>query len=71
MEICNFADDTTPFLCVKITENVLKSLEENLFVLDWFEHNNYMNFKTDKCHLLISSYKHEVKVGEDKNLGKK
>ena len=30
-----------------------------------------MNFKTDKCHLLISSYKHEVKVGEDKNLGKK
>ena len=30
-----------------------------------------MNFKTDKCHLLISSYKHEVKEGEDKNLGKK
>ena len=55
--------------CDKIIENLLKSHEENVeFALEWFE-NNYMRLNTDKCHLLISDYKHGhiwAKVGEDK-----
>ena len=36
--------------------------------LCWFE-NNYMKLNTDKCHLIVSGYKHEqiwAKIGNDK-----
>ena len=65
----NDLDVTTAFISDKSIGNVIKSLEENKeFALDWFE-NNYVKLNADKCHLLISGYKHEhicIRVGEDK-----
>ena len=57
--VCNFADDTTPFYCDQNIMNVLESLEEQSEIaLTWFE-NNYMKLNADKCHLLVSGHKHE------------
>ena len=69
INVCNFADNTTPYVCDKSIETVLKLLEENCEIaLCWFE-NNYMKLNTDKCHLIVSGYKHEqiwAKIGNDK-----
>ena len=66
--VCNFADDTTPYICDQSLEVVLKELEYHSdLALSWFE-NNYMKLNTDKCHLLVSGYKHEcvfAKIGND------
>ena len=57
--ICNFADDTTANVCDENLENVLKSHEKNsVLAICWFE-NKFMNFNTEKCHLIIPGYKHE------------
>ena len=49
-------------------EDLLKSLEKNsMLAIRWFE-NNYMKLNTDKCHLIVSCYKHEqvwTNVGKD------
>ena len=29
-----------------------------MLAIRWFE-NNYMKLSTDKCHLIVSGYKHE------------
>ena len=68
VDICNFADDTTPFICDYDLKSILEKLEQNseLAIL-WFE-NNYMKLNTDKCHLLVSGYRFEelwVKIGND------
>ena len=69
INVCNFADDTTPYVCDKSIETVLKLLEGNCEIaLCWFE-NNYVKLNTDKCHLIVSGYKHEhiwAKIGSDK-----
>ena len=45
--VCNFADDTTPFICNKILDFVLNELERTSNIaIDWFE-NNYMKMKSD------------------------
>jgi len=68
-DVCNFADDTTPFFCDLSISNVLSSLEEHSEIaLAWFE-ANYMKMNADKCHLLVSGFKHETmfaNVGENK-----
>ena len=68
VEICNFADDTTPYVCDSNLKTVLEKLECNSeLAIAWFE-VNYMKLNTDKCHLLISGNKHEhiyAKVGHD------
>jgi len=68
VEICNFADDTTPYVCDSNLKTVLEKLEYNSeLAIAWFE-VNYMKLNTDKCHLLISGNKHEhiyAKVGHD------
>ena len=57
--VCNFADDTTTYISDESLENVLKSLKKNsMLPIRWFE-NNYLKLNTDKCHLLLSGYKHE------------
>ena len=57
IEICNFADDTTPFVCD--LDLTLNKLEENsAIVLTWFE-TNYMKLNSDKCHLLVSGHHYE------------
>jgi len=67
--VCNFADDTTPYVCDKSLKNVLEKLEQNSEIaISWFK-TNYMKLNTDKCHLLISGHKYETvwaKVGNDK-----
>ena len=69
VNVCNFADDTTPFVCKLNLEVVLTQLEEcSELVIAWFQ-NNYMKLNTEKCHLLVAGHKFEhtwVRVGPDK-----
>ena len=66
--ICNSAGDTTTYISDKRLENVLKSLEKNtMLAILWIE-NNYMKLNTDKCHLIVSGYKHKqvwANIGKD------
>ena len=68
-DVCNYADDTTFYACDQDIENVLQRLEhDSLLAIEWFE-NNYMKLNSDKCHLLISGFKHQchwAKVGDFK-----
>ena len=63
VNVCNFADDTTSFVCNLKLEVVLAQL-----VIVWFQ-NNYMKLNADKCHLFVAGDKSEdtwVRVGPDK-----
>ena len=66
--VCNFADDTTPFICNKNLDFVLNELERNSNIaIDWFQ-NNYMKMNSDKCHLLVVGHKFKqiwAKIGTD------
>ena len=67
-DVCNFADDTSPFSCdVELTE-VLEKLEiDSAEALKWFE-LNFMKLNADKCHLLLCGNKgtiKSVKVGSE------
>ena len=54
IDICNLADDTTPYVCDSNSKSVLEKLEHNSELADaWFE-MNYMKLNNDICHLLIS-----------------
>ena len=58
-QVCNFAGDTTPFVCSENLAEVVKKLEENSdLVINWFQ-NNYMKLNTDNCRLLMSGFKYE------------
>ena len=67
-DICNFASDTTAYVCAVNLDVVLKKLKENSkLALTWFK-ENYMKLNTDKRHLIVSGtkYKHLwVKMGKD------
>ena len=69
VEVCNFADDTTPFVCDLELNTALNKLEENpAIALTWFE-INYMKLNSDKCHLLVSGHHYEemfVNIEKDK-----
>ena len=69
IDVCNFADDTTPFVCDINLETVLIKLETNSEIaIAWFD-SNYMKLNTEKCHLIVSGHRYEeqwVKIGEDK-----
>ena len=69
VNVCNFADDTTHFVCDLNLEVFLTQLEEcSELVIAWFQ-KNYMKLSTDKCHLLVAGHKFEhtcVSVGLDK-----
>ena len=59
IEICDFADDTTPHACDINLDELLMHLEHNTaFTVCWFE-SNYRKLNTDKYHLIISGNKHE------------
>ena len=60
VNVCNFPDDTTSFVCDLNLEAVLTHL-----VIAWFQ-NNYMKLNTDTCHLFVARNKFEntwVRVG--------
>ena len=51
-DICNFSDDTAPYVCDTNLAFVLAKLEKNSSIaMKWFD-NNYMKMNSDKCHLL-------------------
>ena len=66
-ELCNFGDDTAFFLWQDLNF-LTKRLElDRLPAIEWFENNN-MKLNQDKCHLLISGYKHEniwTQIGDE------
>ena len=66
-DVCNFADDTTYHACDKDLANLIEKLEcSSRKAIDWFK-NNYMKLNEDKCHILVSGYKHEcviAKIGD-------
>ena len=59
-EMCNFADDTTFYACDKDLRSLINRLElDSLLAIEWFE-NNHMKLNQEKCHLLVSGYKHKT-----------
>ena len=66
--ICNIADDTTPYVCNKNLDFVLEQLElQSNIAIKWFE-DNYMKINASKCHLFVSGNKCEhmwARVGND------
>ena len=67
-EVCNFADDTTVLVYDKDLNSFIKRLEhDSLLAIEWFQNNN-MKLNQDKCHLLVSVYKHEnvwAQIGDE------
>ena len=65
-KICNYADDTTIYVCDGNHENVINKLEtETLLISEWCR-NNYMKLNDDKCHLMIFGEKSNdlsIKIG--------
>ena len=54
IEICNFVDGITPYVCDSNSKSALETLQHNSeLAIAWFE-INYMKLNTDKCHLLVS-----------------
>ena len=57
-EVCNFADGTTFFACGKDLKTLISRLDRDIYLaIEWFESNS-MKLNQDKCHLLVSGYKH-------------
>ena len=73
VDILNFSDDTTPYVCDPNLKTVLETLEHNSeLAIAWFE-MNYMKLNIDNCHLLISGNKNAQmwgKTGQRYSLGK-
>ena len=65
-DVCNFADDTTFYVC---DNDLVNRLEHDSFLaIEWFQ-VNYMKLNTDKYHFLLAGYKYEqvwANVGDDK-----
>ena len=68
IEVCNFADDTTYFVYDKDLNSLIKKLKHDTsLAIEWFQNNN-MKLNRDKCHPLISVYKHEnvwAQIGDE------
>ena len=66
-EVCNYADNTTLYICGPNVENVVAKLENDALALsEWFP-NNHMKLNEDKCHLMTfggKSNEVSVKIGE-------
>ena len=55
----------TFYACDKDLRFLINRLKhDSLLAIEWFE-NNHMKLNQEKCHLLVSGYKHEKE-----NLGK-
>ena len=59
IDVSNFANDTSHFVCHKNLKELLETLERNSeLAIRWFE-DNYIKLHTGKCHLLIYGPKYE------------
>ena len=65
--VCNIADDTTPYACNIDLSTLLRNLEhDSLSAIIWLE-ANYMKLNQEKCHFMIAGNTHEflwAKIGE-------
>ena len=52
-EICNYADDTTVYVCAQELEQIVSSLENDAARTSKWFFNNSMKLNPDKCHVLI------------------
>ena len=68
-QVCNFADDTTFYVCNKDFNTLINRIEHDIaLAVEWFE-NNFLKLNQDKPHLLVSGHKHEsvwAKIGKTK-----
>ena len=55
INICNFADDTTSFICDETLESVLDKLERNSELEIFLFGNNYIKLNIDQCSFLEQS----------------
>ena len=64
--VCNFADDTTPYICDTDLFSLFANLENDISsAIIWFD-ENYMQLNSEKCHFLFMGNTPEylwVKVG--------
>ena len=72
IEVCNFADYTTPLVCHLDLNTALNKLGENSAIaLTWFE-TNYIKLNCDKCYLIVSGHHYEEignnRIWESKNV---
>ena len=56
--ICNFADDTTPFVCDEAFGSAVNKWKINSELAIWWFENNCMKLNTDKWNLLVSGTKY-------------
>ena len=66
IDVSNFANDTTHFVCHKKLKELLEKLERNNYII--IQLYNYIKLHTGKCHLLIScpEYEHQrAQIGKD------
>ena len=55
-QVCNFAEDTTFYVCDKDLNTLINRLDhDTALAAEWFE-NDFMKLKHDKCHLLVSGH---------------
>ena len=67
VNVCNLADDTTPFAVDRCLNKLMSKLEvASEKALDWFRCNG-MKLNSGKCKLLVSGNKHECMI---LNIGK-
>ena len=66
-EICNYADDTTIYVCGQELERIVSSLENDAQRISQWFFDNSMKLNPDKCHLLIFAGRNadlSVRIGE-------
>ena len=72
-DVCNIADDTTPYACDISLATLLRNLEnDTMSAIIWFE-LNYMKLNQDKCHFLMFGNTPGTSLGKSRrthNLGK-
>ena len=65
--VCNLADDTTPYACDVDLHTLLRNLEyDTMSAIVWFD-VNYMKLNENKCHFLFADNTPEylwIKVGK-------
>ena len=58
-DLCNLADDSTPYACGMILDDVLKRLETDIDVCSSWINRNFMKLNWNKCHFLLSGSEEE------------
>lgn len=67
VEICDFADDTTIYICEKKFTECFKITWRNLYNRKYWFESGYMKLNIEKGHLIVSGYK-DIELW--KNIGK-